>query len=285
MPNRSRSLVRTSSARDGPVPSAQGRRWSASERWGSGDCFLNKLVLRWIGVVTLTSSFPHRWRGAGGLVEEGSMLLFLIWRGVSFLCLLLFIGVVLLCCDARRRLLLVLHMPSRWGRWRMGGSGKSLLNNRGGVSIRACPQAPPIYGRHGDADEGDAACAAAGIDVRRDVGALAATEADRQGGVYQLKPWFVDTIQGQGSCSALGGGLSPSSFFLFLHWRILDLGVGFISSFPPSGFVPGGVAAAHASSRRRAAVMIKTKASIPFSCFFLGAWVKSARTYVFFLYS
>jgi hypothetical protein len=33
--------------------------------------------------------------------------------------------------------------------------------------------------------------------------------------------------------------------FHFLNWKILDLSVGIIVGFTPSGFVPGGVAGAH----------------------------------------
>lgn len=71
-------------------------------------------------------------------------------------------------------------------------------------------------------------------------------------------------------------GYVSSVGFLFLNWKILDLDVGIIAGFTPSGFVPGGVAGAHAC--RSTASDGEGEALDCFLFIFSRACMQSART-------
>jgi hypothetical protein len=64
-----------------------------------------------------------------------------------------------------------------------------------------------------------------------------ASEAIFCGGVHQQRLLYANSIHGQGRPSMLGYLSRPGCFSL--HWKILDLGVGFNAGF--TGVIPRGV--------------------------------------------
>jgi hypothetical protein len=139
----------------------------------------------------------------------------------------------------------------RWWREREKvGSRRTTSNKLGKAGILADREALPSFScRHGDGGKSEGilmemldpvAMREEGVQIL-----LSTPEALIYGGVHQRKPRFAEAIYGHGSRSALGCWKSPG--FFLLHWRILDLGVGFLAGYTPSGYVPGGAAGAYAS--------------------------------------